>query len=54
PATGEKLTEKSKKFESEKAPELPGVFGTGTAVIFTQDATELPEKRLNTGSITAG
>lgn len=63
PATGEKLTEKSKKFQPKKVLELPWVFWaiiafslfqTSTAVVFTQNATELAEKRFNTDSITAG
>ncbi|KAG6357355.1 hypothetical protein INS49_013231 [Diaporthe citri] len=62
PATGEKLTEKSKKFQPKKVLELPWVFWaiiafslfqTSTAVVFTQNATELAEKRFNTDSITA-
>ncbi|KEY66060.1 hypothetical protein S7711_09425 [Stachybotrys chartarum IBT 7711] len=63
PATGERLTEKSKKFEPKKILELPwafwsimafSLFQTSTAVVFTQNATELAEKRFNTDSITAG
>ncbi|KAI6608156.1 hypothetical protein MCOR04_000423 [Pyricularia oryzae] len=63
PATGEKLTEKSKRFEPKKVLELPWVFWaviafsmfqTSTAVVFTQNATELAEKRFKTDSITAG
>lgn len=63
PATGEKLTEKSKKFQPKKVLELPWVFWTimafslfqtSTAVVFTQNATELAEKRFDTDSITAG
>lgn len=63
PATGEKLTEKSKKFEPKKVLELPWVFWaviafslfeTSTAIVFTQNATELAEKRFNADSITAG
>lgn len=63
PATGEKLTEKSKKFQPKRVLELPWVFWaiiafslfqTSTAVVFTQNATELAEKRFNTDSITAG
>lgn len=63
PATGEKLTEKSKKFQPKKVLELPWVFWailafslfqTSTAIVFTQNATELAEKRFNTDSITAG
>lgn len=63
PATGEKLTEKSKKFQPKMVLELPWVFWaiilfslfeTSAAVVFTQNATELAEKRFNTNSITAG
>ncbi|KXH30290.1 major facilitator superfamily transporter [Colletotrichum simmondsii] len=63
PATGEKLTEKSKKFEIRKVLELPWVFWailsfslfqTSTAIVFSQNATELAEKRFKTDSITAG
>ncbi|KFA69486.1 hypothetical protein S40285_09255 [Stachybotrys chlorohalonatus IBT 40285] len=63
PATGEKPTEKSKKFEPKKILELPwafwaimafSLFETSTAVVFTQNATGLAEKRLDTDSITAG
>ncbi|KAF6812765.1 major facilitator superfamily transporter [Colletotrichum plurivorum] len=63
PATGEKLTEKSKKFQPKMILELPWVFWavmafslfqTSTAIVFTQNATELAEKRFKTDSITAG
>ncbi|EFQ25992.1 major facilitator superfamily transporter [Colletotrichum graminicola] len=63
PATGEKLTEKSKKFQPKQVLELPwafwaimafSLFQTSTAVVFSQNATELAEKRFNTDSITAG
>ncbi|KAK2054665.1 major facilitator superfamily transporter [Colletotrichum caudatum] len=63
PATGEKLTEKSKKLEPKMVLELPWVFWaimlfslfeTSTAVVFSQNATELAEKRFNTDSIAAG
>nr|XP_036582676.1 major facilitator superfamily transporter [Colletotrichum truncatum]KAF6791467.1 major facilitator superfamily transporter [Colletotrichum truncatum] len=63
PATGEKLTEKSKKFQHKKILELPWVFWavmafslfqTSTAVVFTQNATELAEKRFKISSVTAG
>ncbi|KAF3809673.1 hypothetical protein GCG54_00012962 [Colletotrichum gloeosporioides] len=63
PATGEKLTEKSKKFQPKKVLELPWVFWaimafslfqTSAAVVFTQNATELAEKRFKTDAITAG
>ncbi|EQB49385.1 major facilitator superfamily transporter [Colletotrichum gloeosporioides Cg-14] len=63
PATSEKLTEKSKKFQPKKVLELPWVFWaimafslfqTSAAVVFTQNATELAEKRFKTDAITAG
>lgn len=79
PSTGEKLTEKNKKFELKKVIEMPWVFWTiiafswlyvkpqflsmqlmtiysetSTAIIFTQNATELAEQRFKTDSITAG
>jgi MFS family permease len=63
PATGEKLTEKNKKWEVKKVLELPWVFWvimafslfqTSTSIVFTQNATELAEQRFNTDSITAG
>ncbi|KAL8409500.1 hypothetical protein RB594_007804 [Gaeumannomyces avenae] len=63
PATGEKLTEKSKRFEPRKVLELPWVFWaviafsmfeTSTAIVFTQNATELAERRFKTDAITAG
>ena len=63
PATGEKLTEKSKKFELRKILELPwsywavmafSLFETSTAIVFLQNATELAEQRFGTSSITAG
>lgn len=63
PSTGEKLTERNKKFEFKKMFELPwvfwavmgyGMFQTVTALVFTQNATELAEIRFNTDSITAG
>ncbi|KAF9875382.1 major facilitator superfamily transporter [Colletotrichum karsti] len=63
PATGEKLTEKSKKFQLRKVLELPwsfwavmafSLFETSTAIVFLQNATELAEQRFGTSSITAG
>jgi hypothetical protein len=63
PATGEILTEKNKKFEIRKVLELPWVFWavmafslfeTSTAIVFTQNATELAQQRLNTTAINAG
>jgi MFS family permease len=63
PATGEKLAEKSKKFELRKVLELPwsfwavmafSMFQTSTAVVFLQNATELAEQRFSTSAITAG
>lgn len=63
PATGEKLTEKNKKFEVKKAVELPWVFWcvilfsmfeTTTASVFSSNATDLAEQRFNTDIITVG
>ncbi|THU81603.1 MFS general substrate transporter [Dendrothele bispora CBS 962.96] len=63
PATGEKLTEKNKKFELDKTLRLPwpfwGIilftaFQTSTAIVFSQNATELAEQRFNTDSVKAG
>jgi nitrate/nitrite transporter NarK len=63
PATGEKLTEKSKKFEFGKMLRLPwtfwvvvgfSLFQTSTAVIFTQNATEMAEQRFDVDAIKAG
>ena len=63
PATGEKLTESNKKFEIRKVLQLPwpfwgvvlfSLFQTSTAVIFTQNSTELAEQRFNMDAVTAG
>lgn len=63
PATGEKLTESNKKFEVGKVLRLPwpfwgviafSLFQTSTAVIFSQNSTELAEQRFNVSAITAG
>lgn len=63
PATGEVLTEKTKKFELKKVLELPwtfwivmgfSLFETSTAIVFLQNATELAEQRFGTSSIAAG
>lgn len=63
PATGERLTEKNKKFELRKVLELPwmfwsilafSLFETSTAIVFTQNATELAEQRFQVGSVEAG
>lgn len=63
PATGEQLTEKNKKWEWKKTLELPWVFWavmafslfeTSTAIVFTQNATELAEMRLGVSSVSAG
>lgn len=63
PATGEKLTEKNKKFEFKKMLELPwpfwlvslfSLFQTSTAVIFSTNATELAQQRFNVSAVTAG
>ncbi|GAB1217737.1 hypothetical protein ATERTT37_006978 [Aspergillus terreus] len=62
-ATGETLTEKNKKFEFRKIFQLPwmfwsvmafSIFQTSTALVFSQNSTELAEKRFNVSSITAG
>ncbi|KAN0122752.1 MFS transporter [Hyaloscypha variabilis] len=63
PATGEKLTEKNKKFELGKVLELPWVFWgvmcfslfeTSMAIVFQQNATELAQLRFGTDAVTAG
>jgi hypothetical protein len=63
PSTGEILTEKNKKFELKKFLELPWIFWmimlfslfeTSTAIVFTQNATELAEIRFGTDAVTAG
>ncbi|KAH8724118.1 major facilitator superfamily domain-containing protein [Phaeosphaeriaceae sp. PMI808] len=63
PATGEKLTEKSRKFEFGKMLRLPwtfwsvvafSLFQTSTAVIFSQNATEMAEQRFKITAIKAG
>jgi nitrate/nitrite transporter NarK len=63
PSTGEKLTEKSKKFEIGKMLRLPwtfwvvvlfSLFQTSTAVVYSQNATELAEQRFDIDSIKAG
>lgn len=62
-ATKETLTEKNKKFELQKMFQLPwmfwcilafSLFQTTTASVFTQNSTELAEKRFNVDSIKAG
>ncbi|KAH8428600.1 putative MFS transporter [Aspergillus melleus] len=62
-ATKETLTEKNKKFELQKMFQLPwmfwsvlgfSLFQTSTASVFTQNSTELAEKRFNVDSIKAG
>ena len=63
PATGEIMRESNKKFEIRKIVELPWIFWcvmlfslfeTSTAIVFSQNATELAEMRFGTDSITAG
>ncbi|KAF2137932.1 uncharacterized protein K452DRAFT_97120 [Aplosporella prunicola CBS 121167] len=63
PATGERLTEKNKKFEVKKALQLPwpfwctllfSLFQTSCALVFSQNSTELAEQRFNISSVTAG
>lgn len=62
-ATKEVLTEKNKKFDLHKIFQLPwmfwavlafSLFQTSTALVFSQNATELAEKRFDVDSITAG
>ncbi|KAL5043498.1 hypothetical protein BDW71DRAFT_210170 [Aspergillus fruticulosus] len=62
-ATKEVLTEKNKKFEFQKIFQLPwmfwavmafSLFQTSTALVFSQNATELAERRFDVDSITAG
>ncbi|KAL4980450.1 major facilitator superfamily domain-containing protein [Aspergillus desertorum] len=62
-ATKEVLTEKNRKFEFQKIFHLPwmfwavmafSLFQTSTALVFSQNATELAEKRFDVDSITAG
>ncbi|ROV90609.1 hypothetical protein VSDG_07474 [Cytospora chrysosperma] len=63
PATGEKLTEKNKKFELQKMLQLPwpfwlvaafSLFQSSTAIIYTSNATEMAEQRFNVSAVTAG
>ncbi|KAF5694803.1 ferric-chelate reductase [Fusarium denticulatum] len=63
PATGEKLTEKTRKFEYRKILELPwtfwavmgfSLFETSAAIVFLQNATGLAGQRFGTDSIAAG
>ncbi|KAA8627296.1 mfs transporter [Pyrenophora tritici-repentis] len=63
PATGEKLTEKNKKFEFGKMLRLPwsfwaivvfSLFQTSTAIVYSQNATEMAEQRFDIDAITAG
>jgi len=63
PATGEVLTEKNRKFEIRKMLQLPwaywgviafSVFQTSTAIVFSQNATELAEQRFDVDAVTAG
>lgn len=62
PATGEKMTEKNKKFELRKVLEMPWTFWTvllfslvqtSASVVFAQNATELAEQRFDTDVTTA-
>ncbi|KAL4799709.1 major facilitator superfamily domain-containing protein [Aspergillus venezuelensis] len=62
-ATNEVLTEKSKRFELDKIFQIPwmfwtvllfSLFQTSTALVFSQNSTELAEKRLNVDAIKAG
>ncbi|KAL5604873.1 hypothetical protein BROUX41_001796 [Berkeleyomyces rouxiae] len=63
PATGEKLTEKNKKWELSKVVRLPwpfwgviffSMFQTSTAIIFSQNSTELAQQRFKISEVTAG
>lgn len=63
PSTGEKLTEKSKKFEIGKMLRLPwtfwvvvlfSLFQTSTAIVYSQNATEMAEQRFDIDAVTAG
>ncbi|POR38316.1 Uncharacterized protein TPAR_01483 [Tolypocladium paradoxum] len=63
PATGEKLTEKNKKFEITKMLRLPwtfwlvclfSLFQTSTAGIFNTNSTELAEQRFKISAVKAG
>lgn len=63
PATKEALTEKTNRLDPRKLLALPwtywcvmlfSLFQTSTAIVFTQNATELAEFRFNVDSITAG
>ncbi|KAK7744634.1 hypothetical protein SLS53_003520 [Cytospora paraplurivora] len=63
PATGEKLTEKNKKFEFQKMLQLPwpfwlvvlfSLFQTSTAVVYSSNATEMAEQRFNISGVKAG
>lgn len=63
PATGEKLTENNKKFEFGKMLRLPwtfwsvvcySLFQTSTALIYSQNSTELAEQRFDIDAVTAG
>jgi hypothetical protein len=62
-ATNEHLTEKNRNFELRKVFQLPwtfwavlsfSLFQTSAAVVFSQNSTELAEKRFNVDSIKAG
>jgi hypothetical protein len=63
PATGEKLTEKSKNFEFGKVLRLPwtfwmvvafSLFQTSTASVYSQNATEMAEQRFDIDAVKAG
>ncbi|KAH7361592.1 major facilitator superfamily domain-containing protein [Plectosphaerella cucumerina] len=63
PATGEKLTERNKKFELGKMLRLPwsfwlvclfSLFQTSTAGIFNSNSTELAEQRFKISAVRAG
>jgi hypothetical protein len=63
PATGEKLSEKTRKLEWHKVLQLPwafwgvmafSMFETSAAIVFLQNATELAEQRFSTEAVQAG
>lgn len=62
-ATNERLTEKNRHFELKKVFQLPwafwavlsfSLFQTSAATVFSQNSTELAQKRFNVSSIKAG
>jgi hypothetical protein len=62
-ATGEELTEKTKRFDFHKVLELPWTFWTimlfsmvetSCAIVYSQNATELAEHRFKVDAVEAG